>query len=223
MGNGSWEAQTGSARVADYVRALISLGSVHKPPEGRAASFCATRGALASTEMRYPGAHLTSQGIKYVSVGGNSINVSDDSSPQPSSLTVRAVYRAVSGRDSGTLTGDGVVPLEWSFLDGSHSIVLDGVLHSIHDHGAAFCVDKWYGSENVVDRWLQEALTSAGIEAKKLKRKHSSLFRMKLVSITLKQLLTTLRVFSEHFEKSFAKKSETFSAQGMLSSSAEFF
>lgn len=85
--------------------------------------------------------------------------------------SVRSIYAAVSGR-SGQLVGDGVVPLEWSLLDGSHNIVLDGVLHSIHDHGMQNSISRWYGSENVVDRWLLDALGKIGIEAKEMQRQH---------------------------------------------------
>ena len=186
LGDGSWKGQGGeSIRVTDYVRALITLGSVHKPPEGSAASSCATRGALAFTASRFPGAFLAKQGIQYISIGGNAIKVKltdvhktkKRSSQIPSSLrTVRSIYAAVSGR-SGQLVGDGVVPLEWSLLDGSHNIVLDGVVHSIHDHGMQDSISRWYGSENVVDRWLLDALGKIGIEAnangkKEMRRQH---------------------------------------------------
>ncbi|KAL7452528.1 hypothetical protein ACHAWC_004255, partial [Mediolabrus comicus] len=188
LGDGSWKGQGGeSIRVTDYVRALITLGSVHKPPEGSAASSCATRGALAFTASRFPRAFLAKQGIQYISIGGNAIKVKltdvhktkKRSSQIPSSLrTVRSIYAAVSGR-SGQLVGDGVVPLEWSLLDGSHNIVLDGVVHSIHDHGMQDSVSIWYGSETVVDRWLLDALGEIGIEAntngkKEMRRQQSN-------------------------------------------------
>ena len=61
------------------------------------------------------------------------------------------------------MTGDGVVPLEWALLEGSRTIVLDGVLHSINEAGTTLPTDKWYGAEEVVDRWLFEALEEAGV------------------------------------------------------------
>lgn len=128
---------------------------------------------------------MAKQGIQYISIGGNAIKVKltdvnknkKRASQTSSSLrTVRSIYAAVSGR-SGQLVGDGVVPLEWSLLDGSHNIVLDGVVHSIHDHGMQDSVSRWYGSESVVDRWLLDALGKIGIEAnangkKEIRRQH---------------------------------------------------
>jgi len=49
-------------------------------------------------------------------------------------------------------------------LEGSKTIVLDGVLHSINEAGTTLPTDRWYGSDAVLDRWLQEALEEAGIE-----------------------------------------------------------
>merc|ERR1712127_80820 len=72
-------------------------------------------------------------------------------------------YGAVSG--DGEMTGDGVVPLEWALLEGSRTIVLDGVVHSINEAGTTLPTDRWYGAEGVVDRWLGEALEEAGISA----------------------------------------------------------
>ena len=70
-------------------------------------------------------------------------------------------YDAVSG--NGELTGDGVVPLDWSLLEGSRTIILDGVLHSINEAGTTLPTDRWYGAEPVVDRWLSKALEEAGV------------------------------------------------------------
>ena len=70
-----------------------------------------------------------------------------------------ASYEAVSG--VGDQTGDGVVPFEWMQLDGSRKIRLDGVLHTSHmidEAGTTMPMDRWYGSEGIVDRWLPDVL-----------------------------------------------------------------
>lgn len=164
LGDGSWNveqivnnndatsvSEDNTARAADRVRALITLGAVHKPPEKEFEATCVTRGALKYLNTEYPGAFLANEGISYVSVGGDAI-VGKEKQPQIAvaeavgeekvgSEQVNVVYKdrgegsassvaftsytAVSG--IGTLTGDGVVPLEWTLLDGSKKIVLDGV------------------------------------------------------------------------------------------------
>ena len=192
LGDGSWnlgndvnnDDDVYTARASDRVRALITVGAIHKPPAGDAASTCVTRGVLAYLEEMYPGAYLAGEGIAYVSVGGDAIVGSQASQEKGEKRGSQAVndtykvrgegsassvaytsYKAVSG--DGEMTGDGVVPLEWSLLEGSRKVVLDGVLHSINEAGTTLPTDKWYGSEKVVDRWLYDALNEAGIFSKK--------------------------------------------------------
>eukprot|EP00571_Detonula_confervacea_P017411 CAMPEP_0172302386 /NCGR_PEP_ID=MMETSP1058-20130122/4084_1 /TAXON_ID=83371 /ORGANISM="Detonula confervacea, Strain CCMP 353" /LENGTH=397 /DNA_ID=CAMNT_0013012827 /DNA_START=68 /DNA_END=1261 /DNA_ORIENTATION=+ len=198
LGDGSWDVEvdnnagsngenlTGEARAAGRVRALVTIGAIHKPPAGDAASSCVTRGALSYLDQAYPGAFLSGEGIAYVSVGGDAVTGSqqrktsapiEDDDAKRGSKEVNDVYKvrgegssssvaytsysAVSG--NGEMTGDGVVPLEWAMLEGSRTIVLDGVVHSINEAGTTLPTDRWYGSEGVVDRWLSEALEEAGV------------------------------------------------------------
>ena len=188
LGDGSWafgDNAMAQPRASDRVQALITVGAIHKPPAGGAASSCVTRGVLAYLDERYPGAHLTNEGITYVSVGGDAIVgsevTSDANEMKAGSQKVNDIYevrgersassvaftsyKAVSG--DGEMTGDGVVPLEWTLLEGSRAIVLDGVLHSINEAGTTLPTDRWYGSEKVVDKWLYDALEAAGIISSK--------------------------------------------------------
>eukprot|EP00970_Alexandrium_tamarense_P014874 scaffold4463_cov201-Alexandrium_tamarense.AAC.6 len=193
LGDGSWIRS--EARAADRVRALITVGAIHKPPAGDAASSCVTRGALAYLDEMYPGAYLAEEGIRYVSVGGDAVVgkqpqknqqlLSSNDEMKERSEEVNDVYKvrgegsassvaytsytAVSGK--GEITGDGVVPLEWALLEGSRTIVLEGVLHSINEAGTTLPTDRWYGSEGVIDRWLTAALDEAGIDTGTKKRK----------------------------------------------------
>ena len=200
------------------MRALITVGAIHKPPAGDAASTCVTRGelyciqiymfatihiclsksylllfsvhlsgALSYLDETYPGAYHKDEGIAYVSVGGDAVvgkqpqqkqSAIEGNEPKEGSKEVNDVYKtrgegsassvaytsysAVSG--DGEMTGDGVVPLDWTLLEGSRTIVLDGVVHSINEAGTTLPSETWYGSETVVDRWLNEALEEAGIE-----------------------------------------------------------
>ena len=66
----------------------------------------------------------------------------------------------------GEMTGDDVVPLDWALLDGSRTIVLDGVVHSINEAGTSVPTDRWYGAEDIVDCWLVDALEETGMGAK---------------------------------------------------------
>jgi pimeloyl-ACP methyl ester carboxylesterase len=186
LGDGSWILNGGEgnifeegARASDRVRALITVGAIHKPPSP--ASTCVTRGVLSYLEERYPGAYLASEGIAYISVGGDAIIGSKDESTEKkgsdevnevykvrgersASTVAYTAYKAVSGQ--GEMTGDGVVPLKWALLEGSRNIVLDGVLHSINEAGTTLPTDRWYGSEKIVDRWLYDALEEAGVSSK---------------------------------------------------------
>ena len=136
----------------------------------------------------YPGAYHKDEGIAYISVGGDAVvgkqpqqkqsAIEGDYESKEGSKEVNDVYKtrgegsassvaytsysAVSG--DGEMTGDGVVPLEWALLEGSRTIVLEDVVHSINEAGTTLPSESWYGSEKVVDRWLNEALEEAGIE-----------------------------------------------------------
>lgn len=205
MGDGSWDLDVintndsqimkndgKNARAADRVRALITVGAIHKPPAKEFENTCVTRGALAYLDTTYPGAYLASEGVSYVSVVGDAImgrqkqqdgevveggsskvdaekigsdqvnKVYKNRGEGSASSVAYTSYAAVSGR--GDRTGDGVVPLEWSLLDGSRTIVLEGVLHSINEAGTTVATNRWYGSDAILDMWLGDALEEAGIK-----------------------------------------------------------
>lgn len=177
---GGWLARAGMAdgvwcskndiRTADRIKCLATVGAIHKPPA--TLGSCVTRGALWYTNQEYPGAFLREEGIGYVSVGGDAIvgnkskektRNSDDiyaiRGEGSSSRVAYTSYEAVCGQ--GDVTGDGVVPLEWTQLEGAKQIRLEGVLHSINEAGTTMPTDRWYGSEGVIDRWLPAALEEA--------------------------------------------------------------
>jgi len=193
LSDGSWNVEQinnnnaekcGDKRAASRVLGLVTIGAIHRPPDKDFEATCVTRGALKYLNSAYPGAFLANEGISYVSVGGDAIlgkkqqKASADDVEKVGSEQVNLVYKdrgegsassvaytsyaAVSG--IGERTGDGVVPLEWALLEGSKTIVLDGVLHSINEAGTTLPTDRWYGSDDVVDSWLQEALREAGIK-----------------------------------------------------------
>ena len=202
LGDGSWDiaeevvesslAEEGingdsSARASDRVRALFTIGAIHRPPAGDSASTCVTRGALSFLDKAYPGAYLAEEGVAYVSVGGDAVlgkqqkksntpSTDEIDEEKKGSQEVNDVYEVREGSASsvaytsysavsgdGEMTGDGVVPLEWSLLEGSRTIVLDGVVHSINEAGTTLPTNRWYGADEVVDRWLSEALEEAGV------------------------------------------------------------
>jgi pimeloyl-ACP methyl ester carboxylesterase len=170
-------------RVADLICGLVTVGAIHKPPV--TVTSCVTRGALAYTDQTYPGAFLKHQGIAYVSVGGDAV-VGNNAKPSrtttingdvETSTAANRVYaqrgegsearvaytsyEAVCGR--GNVTGDGVVPLEWTQLEGATQLQLAGVMHSINIAGTTLPSTTWYGAERVLDQWLPVALQEAGI------------------------------------------------------------
>eukprot|EP00967_Tisochrysis_lutea_P015302 scaffold17234_cov30-Tisochrysis_lutea.AAC.2 len=71
LASGEWTNAAGQrVRASDLVAGLVTLGAPHAPPPDGA---CATRGALAHTHESFPGAHLKSEGIFYVTVAGAAI------------------------------------------------------------------------------------------------------------------------------------------------------
>lgn len=175
MGDGLWCPET-NARTAERICGLVTVGAIHKAPVD--AGTCVTRGALRNTDDAYPGAFLKSEGVGYVSVGGDAIfgdnsKDAEEKSEADELYSTRGEgsagrvaytsYEAVCG--TGGVTGDGVVPFEWTQLEGSKQLKLDGVLHSINEAGTTIPTDRWYGSEGVIDRWLPTALEEADISS----------------------------------------------------------
>ena len=83
-----------------------------------------------------------------------------DSRRSPSQgLTQKAsVMCSSSSSDDGEAEGDGVIPVGCAHLPGALQLTLDGVLHSINEAGTTLPTERWYGSEKVVDRWLEPTL-----------------------------------------------------------------
>lgn len=152
LGDGSW-CETRELRTSEVVQGLVTLGAIHRVPED--ASTCVTRGALKNTDALYPGAFLADEGIKYFSVGGAAVEGDIESESKAQRVAFDG-YKAVSG--DGKRIGDGVVPFEWTQLENAKQIRLDGVFHSINEAGTTDPTDNWYGSEGVVDRWLDQVL-----------------------------------------------------------------
>eukprot|EP00559_Dactyliosolen_fragilissimus_P002858 CAMPEP_0184859672 /NCGR_PEP_ID=MMETSP0580-20130426/4665_1 /TAXON_ID=1118495 /ORGANISM="Dactyliosolen fragilissimus" /LENGTH=363 /DNA_ID=CAMNT_0027356453 /DNA_START=69 /DNA_END=1160 /DNA_ORIENTATION=- len=174
LGDGIWCTER-NLRSSDRVKCLTTLGSIHRVPTDP--STCVTRGALRYTDQNYPGSFLNSEGIQYVSVGGKAIEGSTSttittttdnpdmfttpSSNNDASKVAYASYEAVAGY--GNAIGDGVVPLDWTQLEESTQIILDDVVHSINEAGTTIPTDRWYGSEQVIDRWLPQVMQQASI------------------------------------------------------------
>jgi pimeloyl-ACP methyl ester carboxylesterase len=171
LADGTWQTADGKSEgcAADKVSGLVTLGTPHfAPPEGFPDM---TLGVLKFVNDEYPGAFLAAAGIAYVTVGGDAIVGSKSpaaaAAAPPSSKVDSAYakrgegsaarvafnsYEMVCGR--GDVTGDGVVPLSYTQLEGATQLELKGVLHSINEAGTTVPTERWYGSENVVDRWL---------------------------------------------------------------------
>ncbi|MBN1246789.1 MAG: esterase [Anaerolineae bacterium] len=126
----------------DTVSQVITLGSPHdgggKLIYGGVMSRWANR--------RYPGAYFDER-VSYVSVAGSSLCGNLQGSRRE-----RQAYRLYKDMiGEGEVCGDGVVPVPSAVLPGSHVLVLPGV-----GHFSGFG-PTWYGDENVVRRWWEEA------------------------------------------------------------------
>lgn len=197
MGDGEWNGD-GSVRTAERVRGLVTVGAIHRPP--REERECVTRGVLAFTDEKYPGTFLRGEGVRYVSVGGDAV-LGERERNEPltevdelyqsrgeggAGRVAYTSYKAVSGEGEG-VTGDGVVPLEWSMLEGARQIRLQGVVHSINEAGTGIPTDRWYGSEGVVDKWLPDVLEEMGLNA--VDKKQDNLFDLEKVQNWAEQFI----------------------------------
>jgi hypothetical protein len=70
-------------------------------------------------------------------------------------------YEEVAGK--GNIIGDGVVPFEWTQLEGARNVELPGVVYSMNEAGTTIFNDRGYGFDNVIDRWLPIMLEKTGL------------------------------------------------------------
>eukprot|EP00440_Ansanella_granifera_P012563 gb/GFBE01013651.1/.p1 GENE.gb/GFBE01013651.1/~~gb/GFBE01013651.1/.p1 ORF type:complete len:302 (+),score=48.85 gb/GFBE01013651.1/:1-906(+) len=145
---GGWLARAAlgrrNGRLAERVRALVSLGAPHQRP----VADDQTRGALKFVNEEYPGAFLQRQGLEYVTVAGAAVVGNETAERGTAEREAWISYERLVGR--GDVPGDGIVPLEHAHLEGATQITLPGVRHSIGTP------ETWYGAEDVIDKWLPQ-------------------------------------------------------------------
>jgi pimeloyl-ACP methyl ester carboxylesterase len=162
---GGWLARAALGDDLKNVCGLVTLGTPQIPPPPSKDIRCATRGALKNTNEAYPGAFR--KDIVYVTVAGNSVTGGLEVSREVDEVYARREgsaqnvakvnYESLIGEFQG-VSGDGVVPISIAHLDGAEHITLDGVIHSINEAGTTLPTDSWYGSEKVVDLWLNKTI-----------------------------------------------------------------
>jgi len=138
------------------VRRIVTLGSPHlAPPPG---ANDATRGVLRWVNDRWPGAFYESAGVRYHCVTGRAVRgVAGPDAKGTLPGYACGSYAQVCGEGSG-VEGDAVVPNEFASLEGATSnLIIDGCFHSMSRVGTYDepAKDAWYGSEEVVDLWLE--------------------------------------------------------------------
>ena len=168
LGDGLWRPHDDAILLpnkarytVDRICCLATMGGLHKSPVNAFPFF--TRGAIVHTNTQYPGAYLKrveGGGIGYVSIGSDGIVGCDKHNK-----AAYASYELVCGQ--GDVVGDGIIPFEWTKLDGAREVKLDNILHSFTGLPSSPNTDhsqqRWYGADTVIDQWLPEVLEEAGL------------------------------------------------------------
>ena len=123
----------------NYANCLITLGS---PNQAKRATYLRN---LVSSKL--PGSFY-SENVNYISVAGE-LDLNGPNATKTSHKLSKSSYQALNG--SGTVTGDGLVPLESALLIGSKKIVIKETAH-----GKTFG-KYWYGSKNKIEEWLDKS------------------------------------------------------------------
>jgi len=129
----------------DEVKRVICLGSPMVMPE--LAGFDQTRGLLTYVERNCPGA----SDVHFVCAAGKYNKGSSSVRDGLRAFGTGLGYQALCGE--AEVWGDGITPLEVSYIDGSEQLVLDDVYHSPlgAPRGA-----MWYGDDGAIDLWAQK-------------------------------------------------------------------
>ena len=138
--------------AAGAIGAIVTLGSPHRMDiEGRAGRTMVARAARLAHRSA-PGAWLAPE-VGYVSVGSRAVVGRPDGVGRE--RVADAVYRAfIPSLGPAPIDGDGLVPLASTLLDGTHQVVLDGI---IHGQGAG---EPWYGTDPALECWWPVALAA---------------------------------------------------------------
>lgn len=124
----------------EMVDALVTLGTPH---------YCGERGIskenMEFVNTHYPGAYF--EGIRYACIAGRSKKGERNLFPD---FTYQS-YELCAG--NGEVWGDGVIPVDCALgLKGAESMLLEDVWHL---PGDAKDGRVWYGSDGVIDKWVQ--------------------------------------------------------------------
>lgn len=159
---GGWLARAYLANEPEArarVNGLVSLGSPHAPPPAGVTDV--TRGALGWLNAGWPGAFYAPD-VRYISVAGRAVTgrpgeAKDASGNRRPAAYAASSYSTLVGGDGDGVIGDAVVPLSVALLDGAQHVELPGVWHSVSRVGTFDEASGvlWYGSEEVVDAWLE--------------------------------------------------------------------
>ena len=163
---GGWLARVWlqqSPENAARVSLLLSLGSpLRPPPTGVPGVIDQTRGILTHVDANCASAEeLAAGGTRVVCVAGRYILGSDEVFAERGAWVVGQGYRQVCGRSD--VWGDGITPTEWALLPGAEHVTLDDVFHSPVGAGPG---RLWYGSEGVLEQWVDYLRRSSAAPAK---------------------------------------------------------
>ncbi len=124
---GVWKAH-------NYVSTLITLGTPHVSQERW------TKRNLDFVKNNYPGAYYPD--VNYVCVAGKAIYGEKNFKGW---FTYNS-YKLTCGK--GECWGDGITPVNSALLEGATNITIDDVMHAPNSPV------KWYGSESVLEYWI---------------------------------------------------------------------
>ncbi|CAM9398200.1 unnamed protein product [Chrysoparadoxa australica] len=150
----SWMGESCSDDLRKRIVSFTTLGTPHNPPPSSSilASIDQTRGLLSYVNSNWPGAYHN--GIRYTSVVGE--GQEGKFSGEIEELLAFVSYLPLSGTGEGI--GDGIIPSETAYLEGSDKIVLPRAKHSgfVPTLGDSIKLKDypWYGDSEGVEGWV---------------------------------------------------------------------
>ena len=134
------------------VSTLVTLGTPNKVSLYKEN----TRGCLRYVNTKFPNSFLQNQGIQYVSVGSSVKMIHMKETLTLKDHMIKQSYQSILGHTSENIvSGDGIIPLCHTFLEGSIQITLPDVYHFQYKS------KKCYWDENVMKIWLGESMKSS--------------------------------------------------------------
>lgn len=132
------------------IHAIVTMGTPNIPPLTKERDN--TRGCLKYVDEQFPGSFLENENIRYMTLGSDvkKINMKEKNISLKDKIIKNSYLTVIGSSDEDYIFGDGVIPIECTYLKNAKSIDFHDVYHFKRKN------KKYYWEESIMNIWLKE-------------------------------------------------------------------